>query len=351
MSTFAARRGMTYGRFCTEKFRASVIKKSLFDLARPKPYHARMVFTLRRFVPALLAGLCCLLPRAEAADTFRVATYNLENYLDAPGGSRPLKSPAARAKIREGLRALKPDVLALQEIGGAGALLELQSSLKTDGLDLPYSEFVSGSDTNIHVAVLSRLPVIARRSQTNDHFLLGGRRFRVSRGFAVVDLRVNDHYFFTLIDAHLKSKLPVPEADEADWRLEEAKILREKIDRVLATNTDANLIVLGDFNDSPNSPPLKTVLGHGNRGLVDTRPAERNGDTEPPSDRRLAARNVTWTQFYAREDLYSRMDYILLSHSLARAWIPAETYILTLPNWGQASDHRPLVATFTIQDK
>ena len=326
-------------------------KNSRFDLAPPKPYHARMVFTLHRLLLALLAGLGCFLPRAEAADTFRVATYNLENYLAAPGGSRPLKSAAARAKIREGLRALKPDVLALQEIGGADALLELQSSLKTDGLDLPFSELVSGSDTNIHVAVLSRLPIVARRPQTNDHFLLGGRRFRVSRGLAEVDLKVSDRFSFTLIDAHLKSKLPVPEADEADWRLEEAKILREKIDALLSANPDANLIVLGDFNDSPDSPPLKTVLGHGNRSLVDTRPAERNGDTEPASDRRLAARNVTWTQFYAREDLYSRMDYILLSHGLARAWDPAETYILTLPNWGQASDHRPLVATFTIGEK
>jgi endonuclease/exonuclease/phosphatase family metal-dependent hydrolase len=310
-----------------------------------------MVFTLRRLVPLLLAGLFCLPPRVEAADTFRVATYNLENYLDAPAGSRPMKTPAARAKIREGLHALKPDVLALQEVGGADALLELQSSLKTDGLDLPFSELVNGSDTNIHVAVLSRLPITARRPQTNDHFLLAGRRFRVSRGFAVVDLKVSDRFSLTLIDAHLKSKLPVPEADEADWRLEEAKILREKIDQVLAANPEANLVVLGDFNDSPDSPPLKAVLGHGNRGLVDTRPAERNGDAEPASDRRLAARNVTWTQFYAREDLYSRMDYILLSHGLARAWDPAETYILTLPNWGQASDHRPLVATFTVGDR
>ena len=36
---------------------------------------------------------------------------------------------------------------------------------------------------------------------------------------------------------------------------------------------------------------------------------------------------------------------------MSREWLPAETYILTMPNWGQASDHRPLVATFTTNDK
>jgi hypothetical protein len=49
-----------------------------------------------------------------AADTFRVATYQVENYLDQPTKSRPhIKSPEAKAKIRESVRALNPDVLAL----------------------------------------------------------------------------------------------------------------------------------------------------------------------------------------------------------------------------------------------
>jgi endonuclease/exonuclease/phosphatase family metal-dependent hydrolase len=143
----------------------------------------------------------------------------------------------------------------------------------------------------------------------------------------------------------------VAEADEADLRLEEAKILREKIDALLAAKPSLNLVVLGDFNDLHDSQPVKTVLGRGKKALVDTRPAERNGDHQPASDRRLAARTVTWTHFYAKEDLYSRMDYICLSPGMAREWDPNETYVLALPDWGLASDHRPLVATFTAEDK
>src|SRR5207249_8564272 len=106
-----------------------------------------------------------------AAETFSVATYNLENYLDEPAGGRRPKSEAARAKIRESVRALKPDVLAVQEMGSTNALLELRESLKSEGLDYPYWEHVAGFDTNIHVAVLSRLPFAARRSHTNEGFL------------------------------------------------------------------------------------------------------------------------------------------------------------------------------------
>ncbi len=286
------------------------------------------------------------------AETFRVATYNVENYLDQPTASRPhVKAAEAKAKIRESLRALKPDVLALEEMGATNALLELRDSLKAEGLDLPFWEHVTGHDTNIHVAVLSKFPLTARRPHTNDQFLLSGRRFHVSRGFAEVDIRVNANYSFTLLAAHLKSKRPVPEGDEAEMRLEEAKALREHIDADLAANPNVNLIVLGDFNDVKNSPSTKAILGRGKTKLTDTRPAERNGDTAPNPAGRFDPMNVTWTYYYGIEDTYSRIDYILLSPGMAREWVKEETYIPTIPNWGVGSDHRPLVATFQATDK
>src|SRR4051794_29123544 len=144
----------------------------------------------------LLLGLRLGLAVAGAG-SFRVATYNLEGYLDTPTATRPAKTPESKAKIREYIRALHPDVLALQEVGSASALLELQQALRSDGVDLPYSECVSGSDTNIYVAVLSRWAFSACRPHTNLSFLLGGRRFHVSRGFCEVELRVNGSYSFT----------------------------------------------------------------------------------------------------------------------------------------------------------
>ena len=294
-----------------------------------------------------IIGFTLLCASAPADETFRVATYNVENYLDQPTESRHFaKSAEARAKVREGILALRPDVVALEEMGGTNALLELRASLKTDGLDLPFWELVNGADTNIHIAVLSRFPVTARRPHTNDTYLLDGRRRQVSRGFADLDIQAATNFTFTLIAAHLKSRRPVPEADEAEMRRQEANILRSIVDDHLRSDPGARIVVLGDFNDVKSSDSTKAIIGRGKFRLIDTRPAERNGDNATNPVSRFEPRNVNWTHYYGVEDSYSRVDYILLSPAMARDWVKNESYIATIPNWGIGSDHRPLVAGF-----
>jgi endonuclease/exonuclease/phosphatase family metal-dependent hydrolase len=294
-------------------------------------------------------GLGLLLGTISAGATiFSVATYNVETYLDQPTATRPeIKSAAAKAKIRESIRAMNPDVLALEEMGTTNALLELRASLKADGEDFPYWEHVQGADPDIHVAILSKLPIVSRHPHTNEDFLLDGQRFSVKRGFAEVELRAGTNFTFTLIAAHLKSRRTTATADESALRLAEAKALREIVTARLTANPQAKIIVLGDFNDVKNSESTRALIGRGKFKLTDTRPAERNGDDQPNPERRYEPRNVTWTHYYGVEDSYSRIDYILLSPAMARDWVKAGTYIPTLPNWGIGSDHRPIVATFT----
>ena len=286
------------------------------------------------------------------AGTIRIATYNVENYLDQPTESRRYaKSDAARAKIRESIHALNPDVIALEEMGRLSALMELRDSLKREQLEYPYWELVNGWDTNIHVAVLSRLPIVASRPHTNDLYLLDGRRFFVSRGFAEVDLRAGSGFGFTLIAGHLKSRRQVQDADESEERLQEAKQLRALIDGRLKSDPGANLVVLGDFNDVKDSDPVKTILGRGRSRLVDTRPSERNGDDGAAPQPYYDPRSVAWTHYYGKEDTYSRVDYILLSPAMAKHWLKSGTYVLTQPNWGVGSDHRPIVAAFETEPR
>ena len=299
----------------------------------------------------LVAVLLCLFAlRVSGADLFRVATYNVENYILRSNETRSIKSPESRAKIREHLLATKADVIALQELGGADALQDIQQGLKAGGQEYAHSEIVYGWDTNIQVAVLSRFPIVARRPHTNDSYLLQGRRFHVGRGFLEVDIRVNPQYTFTLMSTHLKSRRVVAEGDEAEMREQEGILLREKIDARLAANRDVNLVVLGDFNDVRDARSTRAVLGRGRGALVDTRPAERNGDNLPNPIPRYDPRNITWTHFFGKEDSYSRIDYILLSPAMAREWVKEESYVFTAANWGLASDHRPVVAAFRPED-
>lgn len=282
-----------------------------------------------------------------AAQTFRIATYNVETYLDQPTESRHfVKSAEAKAKIRESIKAINPDVLALEEMGTTNALMELRASLKAEDQNFPFWEFVEGTDTNIHVAILSKLPIVARHPHTNDEFLLDEKRFRVSRGFAEVEIQAATNFTFTLIAAHLKSRLNDTMSDPDEQRLQEAKILRRIIDAHFAANPDAKLIVLGDLNDTRDSDSVKTIIGRGKFKLTDTRPSERNGDNSPSDPPYFQPPRVTWTYYFGKNDTYSRIDYILLSPAMTRNWLTNETYIPAVSNWGVGSDHRPVVATF-----
>jgi endonuclease/exonuclease/phosphatase family metal-dependent hydrolase len=167
-----------------------------------------------------------------------------------------------------------------------------------------------------------------------------------------VDLEVSPSYRFTLFTAHLKSKRTIGSADQAEMREQEARTLRRLVENRLATEPKANVLICGDFNDTKDSPALKALLGRsGNRSLVDTRPVERNGDQAASENPRWDPRHVSWTHFYGKEDTYSRIDYILLSTGMAREWRREGSFLPTLPDWGVASDHRPVVCEFEATER
>ena len=243
------------------------------------------------------------------------------------------------------------DVLAMEEMGSTNALAELQNSLRTDGVDYPYSGYVSAYDTNLHVAVLSRFPIRSQKLHNEDKYLLHGRRFKVTRGFGEFEIEVNPNYKFTVLATHLKSKRLMAEADESEMREQEAILLREHIEEILKNNPTSNLIVLGDLNDTKDSRSIHTIIGKGATALVDTRPAETTGNGSSTHGRRDQARLITWTHYFAKEDTYSRIDYILVSKGMAREWQADGTYIVMIPEWGTASDHRPIVARFNANER
>lgn len=282
---------------------------------------------------------------AEPSPLISIATFNLENYQLEPTNRARAKPAAARQKVSEAIAALNPDVLALQEMGSTNDLLALRDDLRRRRIDFAYSHHVAAHDSERHVAVLSKFPFASARSHTNMSFLLRGRRLPLSRGLAEVIVQANAQYRFTLLVAHLKSKRPAAEADEAEWREQEAALLRERIDALLQENPDINLLVAGDLNDVRHSQTLKVVLGpRGKRGLLDVRPVERN-------DAAVRGREIAWTYFYDEEDSYTRVDYLLASRGMARELERAATYILAQPDWGAASDHRPIVAAFFAADR
>src|SRR5208283_4509935 len=92
------------------------------------------------------------------------------------------KPEAAKTALRAVIRALDADVLALQEMGPAGYLEELQRDLRGEGLDYPHATLAEAADADRHVAVLSRIPLGRVQAHADLDFPYGGGRAKVKRG-------------------------------------------------------------------------------------------------------------------------------------------------------------------------
>jgi len=285
-----------------------------------------------------------------AADGFTIATFNVENYFLTPYSTRKEKAEVSREKVSEIIASVRPDVLALQEMGRKIAFDELRNRLSHKKINYRYHLWMKGPDPAIHLALLSKFPLVADHSKSNVIYILDQKRFQVSRGFMEVKIQINPGYNFTLVNAHLKSKRPISLADEAEIRLEEARALRRLVDKRLARNPAENLLLVGDLNDSPASDPVRALIGRGASKLIDLRPFESSvGITNYWSNSKYKSRGVAWTYFYAKEDQYNRFDYILASQGIYTEYVAS--FVKAQSDWGAASDHRMVVAKFTAKDR
>ena len=111
-------------------------------------------------------------------------------------------------------------------------------------------------------------------------------------------------------------------------RQQQATIVRDFVQDVLAVDADAEVVVLGDLNDFEFSNPLLTLKGAPMHDLIETLPA-----------------NERYT--YVFEGNSQTLDHILVSDSLLGV---AHTDVVHVNSefWDQASDHDPQVARLAL---
>ncbi|MBT5708725.1 MAG: hypothetical protein HOI66_20605 [Verrucomicrobia bacterium] len=279
--------------------------------------------------------------------TFSVASFNVDNYRLEASKTRKARSAAARSRVAEAISFSRPDIVGLQEMGSPIALNSLRSDLSRLGIEYPFSAFLDIENQEIQCAVLSRFPILEDLSSQNQEFLLYGRAFKVLRGIMELDLEISPGCHLRLINVHLKSRLPTWYADETDYRLAEAQVLRQRIDQLLVADSKMNLVVIGDLNDSPDSRVIRTVLGKGRTRLTDCRPCEKNLSFDQGEDQ---SSEISWTHHFERRDGYFRYDYILISPGLRPEWRSDLSLIPSYPFWQVASDHRLIIASFGSED-
>ncbi|HVU10269.1 MAG TPA: endonuclease/exonuclease/phosphatase family protein [Phototrophicaceae bacterium] len=330
--------------------------------------------------------------------SFKVMTWNIESFFQPTAGASPAEADTYQRKLEllaSVINQEAPDIVALQEVGGDGALQDLQQQL---GGAYPHRIISTHPDARgIRVAFLSKQAIdmqeeffnLAQGPALDIHDITDTGAStpitHMSRGAVHVHVDVNG-IALDLITAHLKSKLlsfprpnnktsfaPRDEDERAQVagiallkREAEAVTLRLQINKLLGTNPPPNLIMLGDLNDVPDAQT--TLIFSGPPGSeIGTR-----GFNTPDKGDPQRMFNVTLVlppdQRYSRIDAGRKemIDHILVSAGL----LPVDNgqrrlpLVKSLVNFqGQlgsvtndpnervgkvAPDHAPVTASFTI---
>ncbi len=300
---------------------------------------------LRLFSPAQIQVLPdepakTLPPRVTRAaeGVVTIGTYNVLNLFDefddpytADEGTPPKPRPEME-RLAETIRRLNADVLALQEVENRGVLQRFVRALLPD-LGYEHVVLFEGNDERgIDCALLSRLPVGTVTSYRHLSFPVsdgGTTRFR--RDLLRVRFEPPGAAPFDLFVVHLKSKRgEMPESPSI--RQAEAREIRRIVDGLFDHDPAPRFIICGDFNDTWDSPALRTIVGGGPTAL-------RSFADELSEDQRVT---------YNREPYRSMIDYILCSPAMAGRYVSGSFRIIDGSIENNGSDHNPLAASFRL---
>jgi|GEM_PF-716070 len=311
-----------------------------------------------------------LVSPVHAQDTYTIGVWNVQNFgvtdrfIDNKHVKEAMKPDSEIRAMTAILKRLNPDVLGLVEIlqdPDDKYVKLMQSTLKEAGLDYPHFSTCKGDDRRIQTLLLSRFPIARTEHITDATFKASLKdsktksvtevERRVGRGINQSIIQIRPDLQVRVLLAHLKSKLPSPEiiSNEPEElgdgyiRRNESLILRGAMARAVQANPTERFIAMGDFNDTPKSRAVTTIIGSKGADVrfFDLWLQDWLGDW--------------WTHFYMPEKSYERLDYMVVSQQLFHEWNKEKSFVYRhnqndTPEFNHynASDHRPLLATFNI---
>jgi endonuclease/exonuclease/phosphatase family metal-dependent hydrolase len=195
----------------------------------------------------------------------RALTFNTHLFFDTvcdsgrcgPSDFEQVSSPqllAARADaVTQALRSRSADVVALQEIENQSAFSAITSRLRDVYPTMVLGE--TGLPGSIDVAVLGKGTLLAVRTH-RDQILTrpDGSKTTFSRELLEVHMLLRGQRV-VMCAAHFRSKV----SDDPGRRLAEAQATRDILLATAAEFPDAVVLLGGDLNDTPSSPPLEAL--------------------------------------------------------------------------------------------
>ncbi len=208
-------------------------------------------------------------------DTIRVLSWNVEHFVDdfdnpyidnRRENEPPDNMPERRTRFAEVLKLANADIIVLQEFESSSYAQILAEEYFPE---MGYQVFggLESDDWYMNVVIMSRIPLGTFYSYatsnspiigfTDDNGNTSSQTFINNRMWSV-DVLVNDYYDFNLTGVHLKAGRG--ERNEM-WRTGMMNLLRNQYSKFLSLDNDQNLLVVGDFNATPDSPEFQAFLG------------------------------------------------------------------------------------------
>ncbi len=280
-----------------------------------------------------------------AGTPFAVMDWNVHNFFndqqDSPeaGANEIILSTADYqakvANIGSVVKEFSPDVVMFAEVEHQSILDDMNVQV----LDGAYqTTLIDGNDPRgIDVGAMTKVKPDQVVSHKGEFFVLegtNGPKYSYARDCLEVHLTIAGKKV-VLLGVHFRSKGGGDgSADDPDKRLAEAQHTRSIADALLASDPALLLIVLGDFNDTPGSPPVDAVTAG---GFLDAA-----SQVTPASDQYSFV-------FQGDKEL---LDHQISSPSMAKLLTADAAKILHRAgvddDSAAGSDHAPLFAVYSI---
>lgn len=273
--------------------------------------------------------------KTTPSPTITVATYNILNLFDdvddpyrADEGT-PAKPKAQMERVARTIRELNADVIGLQEVETREYLQRFVDAYLAD-MGYQVVLFEGNDPRGIDVALLSRLPVGEVRSHRHVSFPgPQGSPMRFKRDVLAVEILPPAADPFEVWVLHLQSNYEGREYAEP-VRLAEARQVRAMLEARFKSDSNARILVMGDFNDTFESAGVQAIVGAGAHIM-------KSFADELPTEQRIT---------YNKDPYRSMIDFILFSPTAAQRFVPGSFRIIAGSTESTGSDHNPVAVTF-----
>lgn len=259
--------------------------------------------------------------------------HNLENDKDdsgAPGETivTTAEYTAHRKAVGIVLKQADPDIAVLPEVENLAVLDDLN---KTELGGVYATSLIDGNDyRGVDIGVLSKLPIDSVVSHKSEPFTLNGTQgpnYYFSRDCPEIHIQFNGRKM-VFLGAHFKAK----SNDDPVKRLAEAQRTRAIADGLAKEDPSRAIVILGDFNDTPDSPPYAAVIGNDPTKYTDATLMI------PATDR--------WS--YDFQGKLELIDFQMVNPVLAPMLDVQSVVIRHAADVDTASDHSPVIATYMV---